>query len=238
MIKAVFFDMYGTVAGFEPSRYAVQSEACAGFGITITPEGIVKGYAAADAYMSQESAVRPLRLRSTEERDRFFAEYERLVLLGNGADVSQSRALEVWRRVQKIPYRLAPFDDVIPVLRELRARGLTVGLVTNMDRKGDDIADGLGLKEHLDLTVTSLESGAAKPDPAIFRVALARAGAEPHEAMHVGDQPSSDVEGALSAGIAPVLLDRDGNHRGYTLCPRIDTLVELPAVVERAGAGG
>jgi putative hydrolase of the HAD superfamily len=104
-----------------------------------------------------------------------------------------------------------------------------------MDRKGDDIADGLGLKEHLDLTVTSLEVGAAKPDPAIFRVALARAGADPHEAIHVGDQPSSDVEGALSAGIGPVLLDRDGIHRGYTVCPRIETLAELPAVVERVG---
>ena len=235
MIKAVFFDMYGTVAGFEPSRYAVQSEACSGFGITLTPEGIVKGYAAADAYMSQESAVRPLRLRDPGERDRFFAEYERLVLRGNGVEVSQARALEVWRRVREVPYRLAPFDDVIPVLKELRARGITVGLVTNMDRKGDDIADGLGLKDHLDLTVTSLEVGASKPDPAIFRAALDRAGAEPHESIHVGDQPSSDVEGALSAGIGPVLLDRDGIHRGYTVCPRIDTLAELPAVVERAG---
>jgi len=235
MIKAVFFDMYGTVAGFEPSRYAVQSEACAGFGITVTPDGIVKGYAAADAYMSRESAVRPLRLRDPGERDRFFAEYERLVLLGNGVKVTQERALEVWRRVREVPYRLAPFDDVVPALSELRARGLTVGLVTNMDRKGDEIADGLGLKEHLDLTVTSLEVGAAKPDPAIFRVALAKAGADPNEALHVGDQPSSDVEGALSAGIGPVLLDRDGIHRGYTLCPRIETLAELPAVVEEAG---
>ena len=83
MIKAVFFDMYGTVAGFEPSRYAIQSEACAGFGITITLEGIVKGYAAADAYMSQESAVRPLRLRSTEERESFGA------LLGPGTPRKQ-----------------------------------------------------------------------------------------------------------------------------------------------------
>ena len=236
MIKAVFFDMYGTLAGFEPSRYTVQSEACADFGIEVTPEGIVRGYAAADVYMSRENALRHLRLRDSRERDGFFAEYERLVLQGCGVEVSQVEVLDIWRRVREVPYRLAPFDDVVPALLELRARGLTVGLVTNMDRKGDDIASGLGLSELLDLAVTSLEVGAAKPDPAIFRAALAKAGARPEEAMHVGDQPSSDIEGALAAGISPVLLDRDGIHPSYAVCPRIEGLAELLEVVE--GAGG
>ena len=46
-IKVVFFDMYNTLAGFRPSRYEVQSEACRDFGIEVTPAGIVEGYAAA-----------------------------------------------------------------------------------------------------------------------------------------------------------------------------------------------
>ena len=49
--------------------------------------------------------------------------------------------------------------------------------------------------------------------------------------MHVGDQPASDVAGAVRAGIAPVLLDRDGIHRGYDRCPRIETLEELLPLV-------
>jgi putative hydrolase of the HAD superfamily len=233
MLKAVFFDMYGTLAGFEPSRFAVQSQACAQFGVQVTPEGIVKGYGAADAYMARENAVRHLRLRDPRERDLFFAEYERLVLRGSGVEVSQERALEIWRRIRKIPYNLAPFADVVPTLEAVRERGLIVGLITNMDGDGDDIARELGLEEHLDLTVTSLEAGATKPDPAIFKAALSRAGAEPAEAMHVGDQLSSDVEGAASAGLTPVLLDRDGIHRGYTAHPRIESLADLPALVDQ-----
>ena len=54
--KAVFFDMYNTLAGFRPSRYEVQSEACREFGIEVTPAGIVQGYAAADAYMTEQNA--------------------------------------------------------------------------------------------------------------------------------------------------------------------------------------
>ena len=231
MVKAVFFDLYGTLAGFEPSRYSVQSQACSDFGIQVTRNGIVKGYAAADAYMSRENAVRHMRLREPGERDRFFAEYERLVLKGSGVEVSQAQALQIWRRLREIPYGLSLFEDVVPTLGALRAQGLTLGLITNMDREGGDIANDLGLDGHLDLTVTSLEVGATKPDPAIFRAALSKAGTDPQEAVHVGDQPSSDVQGAIATGISAVLLDRDGIHRDYADCPRIESLLELPSML-------
>ena len=231
MIKAVFFDLYGTVAGFQPSRYEVQSEACADFGFTVTPEGIVDGYAAADAYMTRENAVQPVRLRDQRGRDDFFAEYERLVLLGSGVEVTRERAREIFRRLRKIPYGLAAFHDVVPTLEHLRSRELTLGLISNMDRKGGELVESLGLSQHVDFAVTSAEVGVEKPDPAIFLAALAKAEVGPHEAMHVGDQPSSDVEGALGAGISPVLLDRAGIHPGYARCPRIESLAELPGLV-------
>jgi putative hydrolase of the HAD superfamily len=50
--------------------------------------------------------------------------------------------------------------------------------------------------------------GSAKPDGAIFAAALALAGAAPEEAWHVGDTPEADVDGALAAGLRPVLIAR------------------------------
>jgi putative hydrolase of the HAD superfamily len=232
MIKAVFFDMYGTLAGFQPSRYEVQSQACAHFGLKVTPEGILRGYAAADAYMSEQNAVRPLRLRDAHGRDELFAEYERLVLLGSGVEVTQERALAIFRRLRQTPYKLAPFDDAVPTLRRLKSMGLTLGLISNIDRDGDELADSLGLADYLDFAVTSTEVNAEKPAPPIFRAALRKAGASPEEAVHVGDQPTSDVEGALAVGVSPVLLDRDGNHTGFSRCPRIESLLELSALLE------
>ena len=82
--------MYGTLAGFKPSRFQVQSQACADFGIQVTPEGIVKGYAAADAYMNDQNARSPVRLRDGSGKDEFFGEYERLVLAGSGVSVSRA----------------------------------------------------------------------------------------------------------------------------------------------------
>lgn len=232
MITAVFFDLYNTLAGFRPSRYEIQSEALADFGISVTPEGILRGYNLADAFMSHQNATKPVRSLSREENRAFFAEYERRVLRGAGVEVSQDRAWQIWRRIRKIDYGLALFDDAIPALTTCRRMGLTVGLISNMNQSGDELARSIGLQSHLDFTITSQEVGAEKPSPMIFERALERATAQPENAVHVGDQLSSDVAGAVNAGINAVLLDRDGNHKDYTAQPRIEGLEELPALLK------
>ena len=231
MINAVFFDLYGTLAGFDPSRYEIQSAACADFGIEVTPDGILRGYALADTYMAEQNAVRPMRQLDAESRHDFLAEYERLVLQGAGVEVDRDKAGQIWRRVRQVPYQLARFDDVAPTMDLLRLQGLTLGLISNINRDGGELAESLGLTPYLDFTVTSAEVGVEKPHPPIFLAALAKAGVEPGEALHVGDQLTSDVEGARGSGINPVLLDRDGNHAGIQDCPRIETLMELPGML-------
>ena len=233
MLKAIFFDLYGTIAGFEPGRFEVQSMACAEFGITLTPEGVLRGYADADAYMGRENAVHHIGRRTPAERNAFFAEYQRRIILGSGVDVSLETAGKIWVRIQQIPYDLAPYPDSAPTLRILRNRGLLTGLISNMDIGGDQLVTKIGLAGLFHVAVTSGDVGAAKPDPAIFRAALSRAGVHAHEAVHVGDQPSSDVQGALAVGIRPVLLDRDLNLPRYRECPRIESLAELPALLDR-----
>ena len=47
-----------------------------------------------------------------------------------------------------------------------------------------------------------------KPDPALFHRALERLGAEPADALHVGDRVELDLAGARAAGIDSVLIDR------------------------------
>ena len=232
MLKAVFFDLYGTIAGFEPGRFEVQSQACADFGITLTPEGVLRGYADADAYMNRENAIHHIGRRTPAEKSAFFAEYQQRIIRGSGVEVSLETADKIWVRIQQIPYDLAPYADSAPTLRTLRDRGLLTGLISNMDMGGDQLVAKLGLAGLFHVAVTSGDGGAAKPDPVIFRSALSKAGVHAHEAIHVGDQLSSDVQGALAVGIRPVLLDRDLNHPGYRECPRIESLTELLGLLE------
>jgi len=233
MIKAVFFDLYGTLAGFSPSRFEIQSQACKGFGITLTEGGTLQGYGEADSYMTDQNSVHPLRNRNELEIHEFFQEYERRVIAGSGVDVDQETAGEIWKAVRSIPYDMIIYNDVIPVLGRLKDRRLRLGLLSNMNKSGSVLLDKFALTEHLDFAVTSHEVGSEKPHLPIFLAALERAGCQGKESVHVGDQIGSDVQGAEKAGIFPVLIDRDGNHRGYVGCPRIGGMSELEEVLKK-----
>jgi putative hydrolase of the HAD superfamily len=106
--------------------------------------------------------------------------------------------------------RFLAFPEVPSALRALRTQGLRLVVVSNWDVSLHERLAETGLAPLLDGAVASAEVGAAKPDPEIFERALAIAGAAPSEAVHVGDSPLEDVEGARAAGLRAVLLARDG----------------------------
>lgn len=88
-----------------------------------------------------------------------------------------------------------PIPDAVAAVAELRDRGIPVAVVSNWDVGLHARLRELGL----DLpVVTSAEAGAPKPDPAVFRLALERLGAQPEEAVHIGDS-DADREGAARA---------------------------------------
>ena len=208
MIRAVFFDFYGTLADWPQAEY-IQRDAAAAEGIALDPEAVLRAYASANAYMDAENAREPVHRRTQEERDAFYAEYERRILAGAGAeDASLETAARVWRRVADAPSDLALFPDAKDALEELRGLGLTLGVISNIGASLDAHLDRLGVGHLLTARVTTLDVGASKPDARIFRRALDQAQAEPSEAVHVGDSVFTDVRGARNAGIAPVLIRR------------------------------
>jgi putative hydrolase of the HAD superfamily len=94
-----------------------------------------------------------------------------------------------------------------PLLETLRARGLKLGLVSNAFDPGwllhRDL-EQMGLAERLDFSVFSSEVGMRKPHPAIFERALEALGAEPEQALFVGDRLYEDVRGAAEVGMTTV----------------------------------
>ena len=106
--------------------------------------------------------------------------------------------------------RFRPYPEVPAVLAALGEHGVARVVVSNWDVSLHDVLERTRLRPLLDGVVTSAEFGAAKPDPAIFHHALALAGATAADAVHAGDDVAADVDGARAAGIAAVLVARDG----------------------------
>ncbi len=102
------------------------------------------------------------------------------------------------------------FADAAPALDALRG-DYALALVTNGASclQREKLAAS-GLADRFDAIVVSGDLVKSKPDPAIFAAALRALGAEPADAVMVGDSLSKDVDGALAAGLRAVWVNRDG----------------------------
>lgn len=117
-----------------------------------------------------------------------------------------------------------PFDDVAPCLDALESMGIRTAVISNWDYSLHRVLRGFGLDRRFDLVVASLEEGVEKPDPRLFHLALDRLGVAPDEALHVGDNPEDDLDGAQAAGMRALLIERTGSPPPGAL----RTLTELP----------
>jgi putative hydrolase of the HAD superfamily len=97
-----------------------------------------------------------------------------------------------------ISFRIA--EGAEETLDALRAAGLVLACVANWDIGLHEHLRALALAHQFELVLTSAEAGVAKPDPAIFALALERLAVEPARALHIGDE-DADRDGAQAAGL-------------------------------------
>ena len=130
------------------------------------------------------------------------------------------------------------WDDSIPTLRDLRAKGLRTAVVSNCDHGTRPVVERLGLTEEADAVVLSFEAGVAKPDAGIYRRALEELGASPDESVFVDDQLVY-CEGAEAVGIRPFLIVRDDARplEGASESDRFEVVRDLGSLLEMLETG-
>lgn len=137
-------------------------------------------------------------------------------------------ALEVFLAAR---HEVQLYDDVRPSLAALRAR-YTIAALTN----GNADVGRLGLTDLFHFALNPTTVGAAKPDPAMFVAACRRAGVPNHAAVHVGDSPHQDMDGARAAGLGCIWINRNGtpwDHTGAAPDAEIRDLSELEPLLAR-----
>ena len=228
-IQAVFFDFMGTLARFVPEQEDLLVAAAAAHGLALTQTAARRGFAAVAEWWNLQLARKPLHNRTPAERDALYMAFDQRVLEGAGIVLSPEDAFEVFREVlaRSGSSELALYEDALPCIHELAARGMTTGVVSNMGRELPETLEQLGVSVAAGLVVSSGEVGFSKPDAQIFQIAAARAGVAPAAVLYVGDQYQNDVVGARGAGTAAVLLDRYGLQSERLDCVRIASLDEV-----------
>jgi putative hydrolase of the HAD superfamily len=102
------------------------------------------------------------------------------------------------------------YDDALPVLHELRRRGVPTAIVSNCDHVTRPVVDALGLEDEVDAVVLSFEVGVLKPNPDIYRTALERIGADPAGSTFVDDQ-AAYLDGAAALGMRTFQIVRSAD---------------------------
>lgn len=114
------------------------------------------------------------------------------------------------------------YPEVVETLERLRARH-RLAVISNFDGRLRAILEQLGVSKYFESLVISSEVGADKPDALIFRRALELNRVAAPEALHVGDDPVRDWEGAAAAGIRVVRLQRPRDSLRSVLAACADT---------------
>ena len=106
--------------------------------------------------------------------------------------------------------------EAVPLLKSL-GRSYKIGLITNWEHgpKIHKMIDELGLRHLFNEVVVSDDVGTSKPDPEIFRFTVKQLGVQASSAIYVGDM-DLDAQGALDAGMHPVLIKRKGGYGNWS----------------------
>lgn len=224
-ITAVFFDVDFTLIypgpTFQGEGYA---RFCARHGITVDPSRFAAAVRAASSILDEA--------QEHVYDHAIFVRYTGRIIQemgGTGAAVVDCarEIYDEWAQNQ----HFFLYDDVEPVLRELAARGLKIGLISNSHRPLASFQQHFELEDLITAAVSSSEHGYMKPHPSIFTAAMTLAGVQASESMMVGDSLSHDIDGALRVGMRGVLLHRSDDPAPVTDVPVIRSMTDLPALL-------
>lgn len=138
-----------------------------------------------------------------------------------------------WPRDDEVPY-----PEAEAVLRTLKERGYRLGIIASQPLGSAQRLARFGLRDFFEVICASAEEGLDKPDPALYRRALTRAGCTPEEAVMIGDRTDNDVAPAKSLGMQTVLIRQGyGGHdtihqEGEIPDATVDGLLELLEIFE------
>jgi HAD superfamily hydrolase (TIGR01549 family) len=220
-LRAVLFDVDFTLAkpgpDLGPDGYRRLGKQ---YGLELDPARYPEARSAALASLERHPELR-------HDEELWFAFTERIVRgMGGEADAARDLAVEMtraWEHSENFDL----YEDVQPVLEQLRAHGLKLGLVSNGGREISDFVAHHGLD--VDCAVASRAHGWIKPHESIFLAALDLISVAPADAAMVGDSVEDDIKGAAALGMRTILIDREGFHSRRTEC--LPDLWGLPAAL-------
>ena len=233
-VKAIFFDLDGTLRHSIPSGGDVFTNYAISLGLHVNPEDRVRAIRWEHLYWASSADLRDDLLAHSGETENFWIEYSRrrLIALGTSPALAVELSKKVSYHMSEMykPESIVP-DDVRKALTELKQAGYFMAVLSNRDKPFQEVLVSHGISEFFSFALAGGEVDSYKPEPGLFEHALKRSGLSAQEAVYVGDNYFADVVGSLRAGLRPVLFDPDMIFP-ETDCTTIRSFGELNSVLK------
>jgi putative hydrolase of the HAD superfamily len=212
-IKAIFFDLDGTLRHSVPEGGQVVNEYVATLGLSLSDEDRLRGLRWEYLYWADSADLRDDLLAQSPDSEKFWVEYtcRRLIAVGASPAWAREYAPDVSAHMGEMykPESIVP-DDVRRTLPQLKEAGYYLAVISNREKPFLNEMDSHDLTPFFEFSLAAGEVDSYKPDPGVFNHALKRAGLTPQEVAYVGDNYFADVVGSRRAGLVPVLYDPNG----------------------------
>jgi len=219
MIKAVIFDLFGTLTkGFAYPELDIIKE----YNLNVDELAVEKftcGTKFEDVgYNYVGKIIHSIRFKS-------MGSYLSSIINGLNLEDTKDTREKIVSIFEKDVKKERIAESVPKVLIDLKSRGIKLAIVSNIPYPLYDLPKKHDFKKYFDAVVYSYEEGMLKPNPKMFEFALSRLGVKKDEVIMVGDNFKADIQGAENVGIKGILLDRNNKHPDYR--NRITNLTEI-----------
>jgi HAD superfamily hydrolase (TIGR01662 family) len=233
-IKAIFFDLDGTLRHSVPSGGEVFTDYVVTLGLRVNHEDRIRGMRWEHLYWANSVDLRDDLIAHSGDTENFWIEYSRRRLIALGASpawaLTYAPKVSIHMGAEYKPESIVP-DEVRRALADLKQAGYIMAVLSNRDRPFQETLDTHRISEFFDFSVAAGEVDSFKPDPGLFEHALKRADLTAEEAIYVGDNYFADVVGSRRAGLTPVLYDPIGIFPEAD-CTIIKSFDELNSVIK------
>ncbi len=233
-IKAIFFDLDGTLRHHLPSGGEVFTNYAVSLGLPIDAEDRARAARWEHYYFANSPEIQADGEKFKDDEETFWIHFGRRRLIVMGCSPAQAKELSpqfsAHMRDNYKPRIWVP-EEAHALLADLRAWGYILGVVSNRDKPYPEQLEEMGIGQHFNFSLAGGEVNSFKPDRGIFDEALRRAGTFAPETVYVGDNYFADVVGSLRAGLRPVLYDPSGLFPEAD-CAVIESFDQLPPLLK------
>ncbi len=233
-IKAILFDLDGTLRFSRPTGTATFANRAAEIGLSISHANRLNAARWEHTYWAQSTDLLQDAEKFDEKEDAFWLNYSYRQLLALGlSDENAATYAPQLHTFMKDHYK--PEDWIPPnthqVLPQLINLGYTLAVVSNRTQPYDDYLAEKGIQHYFRFSLAAGTIGIWKPDVGIFEHAIQKLNHAPQQVLYVGDNYYADVVGARAAGLQPMLIDPDGLFENPD-CPVISSIEEIVTWLE------